>query len=306
VKMSDSINNTFDKLDDLVVEPCLEIHNREVNSPTPRASFNGLLKKAPGDSTSVANGLSQQLIHQINLILSDALVSCDDLNVEPGDAAFALLQPPAKEALQKAIESRGIPMTINSAYRTIAQQLLLFNWLNGTSPVAPPGRSNHQSGLALDIDDPRGWEPFLIRHNWQPLAGDPPHFDYVGGGTRDIRSTAILAFQKIWNKNHPNERINEDGNWGPQTESCLNHSPAIGFDIAPWDDKPRILRLSKPLMEGSDVRKLQEKLQAAGFAITVADGVFGSKTDIAVKEFQKQKNLTADGLVGPKTLQLIA
>lgn len=195
--MSEFINDTSNQLDDVVIEPCLEIHDREVNSPTPKASFNGLLRNAPGDSTSVANGLSQQLIHQINLVVSDALVSCDDLNVKPGDAAYALLQPPAKQALEKAIQARGIPMIINSAYRTIAQQLLLYNWLSGTSPVARPGRSNHQSGLALDIEDPRGWEPFLKSQGWQPLAGDPPHFNYVGGGTKDIRSTAILAFQKL-------------------------------------------------------------------------------------------------------------
>jgi peptidoglycan hydrolase-like protein with peptidoglycan-binding domain len=59
-------------------------------------------------------------------------------------------------------------------------------------------------------------------------------------------------------------------------------------------------------MEGSDVRKLQEKLKAAGLAISVADGVFGTGTDKAVKEFQKQKSLVADGIVGSKTLEQIA
>ncbi|WP_414573789.1 peptidoglycan-binding protein [Nostoc sp. CCY 9925] len=302
--MSDSISDTSYQTDDLVIETCLEIHDYEVNSPTPRG-FNGLLIKAPGNSTSVANVLSQQLIHQLNLVLPNALENCDDLNVKPGDAAFALLQPPAKQALERAIQARGIPMVINSAYRTIAQQMLLFNWLNRTSPVARPGRSNHQSGLALDIEDPRGWEPFLIRHNWQPLAGDPPHFDYVGGSTTDIRSTAILAFQKLWNKNHPNEKIKEDGKWGLQTENALNNSPTTGFDIAPWDEIPRILRLSKPLMQGSDVIELQEKLKAAGLAVSI-DGVFGSGTEKAVKEFQQQKSLVADGIVGEKTRQLIA
>lgn len=303
--MSDSINDTSDQLDDLFVEPCLEIHEHEVNSATRAVRGNFILKSAPGNSTSVANVLSQQLIHQLNLVFPNALESCDDLNVKPGEAAFALLQPPAKQALQKAIQARGIPMIINSAYRTIAQQLLLFNWLNGTSPVALPGRSNHQSGLALDIEDPRGWERFLIPHGWKPLAGDPPHFDYLGGGTKDIRSQAILAFQKLWNKNHPNDKIWEDGDWGPQTEDSLNNSPITGFDIAPWDDKPRILRLSKPRMEGSDVIKLQEALKKGGIAISV-DGEFGPATDTAVKEFQQQKSLIADGIVGPQVRQIIA
>ncbi|OUL27305.1 peptidoglycan-binding protein [Nostoc sp. RF31YmG] len=305
--MNDSISDTSEQFDDLVVEPCLEIHEFEESAP--RASFNGLLKDAPTANTSVVNGLSQQLIYQINLIVPDALVSFDDLDVELGSAAYPFVPPAAKLGLQKAIEKRGRKLVVNSAYRTLAQQMLLFNGKKrgeNPNPVAPPGTSNHQSGLALDIEDRTGWLPFLQGSGWQPLAGDPPHIDYQGAGARDLRKATILAFQQLWNKNHPNEKIGEDGIWGDQTESALNRSPAIGFDIAPWDEKPRILRLSRPLMEGSDVRQLQEKLKAAGFAISVADGVFGAKTDTAVKEFQKQKNLTADGLVGPKTLELIA
>jgi hypothetical protein len=185
--------------------------------------------------------------------------------------------------------------------------MLLFNArFNNPNPVAAPGKSNHQSGLALDINDRPGWEPFLKPHGWQPLAGDPPHVDYQGAGARDLRKATIQAFQKLWNKNHPNEKIKDDGLWGPKTESCLNRSPAMGFEKAPWDDKSRTLRLSRPMMEGSDVRKLQEKLKAAGFAISVADGVFGPGTDKAVKEFQKKKSLVADGIVGSKTLEMMA
>jgi hypothetical protein len=293
------------EMDDLVVEPCLEIN--EFEEVSPRASFNGLVKDAPRANTSVVNGLSQQLIYQINLIVPDALVSFDDLDVELGSAAYPFVPPAAKLALQKAIEKRGRKLVVNSAYRTLAQQMLLYNGrFNNPNPVAAPGKSNHQSGLALDINDREGWLPFLQGSGWQPLAGDPPHIDYKGAGARDLRQATILAFQQLWNRNHPNEKIKNDGLWGPKTESCLNRSPAMGFEKAPWDDKPRTLRLSRPMMEGSDVRKLQEKLKAAGFAISVADGVFGPGTDKAVKEFQKKKNLVADGIVGSKTLEMMA
>lgn len=299
--MSDSINDTSDQMNDLVVEPCLEIHEFEESAP--KASFNGLLKDAPEGNTSVVNGLSQQLIYQINLIVPDALVSFDDLDVELGDAAYPFVPFAAKQALQKAIQNRRKTLKVNSAYRTLAQQMLLFKWLNGKSPVAEPGKSNHQSGLALDIEDREGWLPFLRGSGWQPLAGDPPHIDFKG---RDLRKETILAFQQLWNKNHPNEKISEDGDFGPETENALNRSPAAGFAKAPWDDKPRTLRLSRPLMEGSDVRTLQQKLKDAGFAISVVDGVFGPGTDKAVKEFQQKNSLVADGIVGPKTRELMA
>ncbi|MBD2314479.1 peptidoglycan-binding protein [Desertifilum sp. FACHB-1129] len=287
----------------LVFEACFEINEREANSSI-RASFNGLLKDAPGESTAIANGLSQQLIHQINLILPNALVSCEGFNVDLEDAAFLLVQPPAQQALHRAIQERGKTMLVNSGYRTLAQQMLLFNWLNGISPVAEPGKSNHQSGLAIDIEDPRGWEPYLIRHGWYPLAGDPPHFDFDGGGIQDIRRTAILAFQKLWNENHPTEKISEDGAYGPQTAKALNRAPANGFSKAPWDNSPRVLRLSRPMMEGSDVVRLQEKLKATGIAVST-DGLFGVGTEKAVKEFQQKNNLKPDGIVGATTLEYL-
>ena len=52
--------------------------------------------------------------------------------------------------------------------------------------------------------------------------------------------------------------------------------------------------------KGSDVRTCQELLNKLGYGL-VADGVFGTKTETAVKDFQKKNNLTSDGIVGPKT-----
>lgn len=302
--MSDTTVDTSNQTGNYEFEPCIEINEGEARSSGRKGSFEGLLQDAPGCSTSIVNGLSQQLIHQMNLIVPDALVSFDDLNVHLEDAAFPFLQPSAKQGLQQAIQDRGITMSVNSAYRTIAQQLLLYRWGSGCGfhVVALPGHSNHQSGLALDIEDPDGWEPFLEQYGWRRLGSfDPPHFDYVGEGTQDLRDTAMLAIQKLWNKNHPNETIDEGGGFGPQTENALNRSPAMGFAKAPWDEKPRILRMSRPLMEGSDVEKLQKALN-----ILPVDGVFGPGTDTAVKDFQKKKGLEKDGIVGPKTLEKMA
>lgn len=141
-----------------------------------------------------------------------------------------------------------------------------------------------------------------MRYDWNPLPGDPPHFDYQGDGTIDLRSQSILAFQQLWNQNHPDQRITEDGGFGPQTEDALNRSPARGFPKAPWDEKPRTLRLAMPRMEGSDVLKLQEGLKKAGIVVGT-DGEFGPGTDKAVKEFQQQKGLKPDGIVGTRTRQ---
>ncbi|QQO40904.1 lysin, L-alanyl-D-glutamate peptidase [Bacillus phage 015DV002] len=53
--------------------------------------------------------------------------------------------------------------------------------------------------------------------------------------------------------------------------------------------------------KGNDVKTLQSKLNAAGFNCGAADGIFGVKTEQAVKAFQKAVGLAVDGLYGAKT-----
>jgi N-acetylmuramoyl-L-alanine amidase len=306
-------------------ENCLVIN--EIDSGGTRASFNGLLRDAPGCATMVANVLSQQSIHEVNVLLEEAtgksselLVSFDTLNVDLGDAAYPYLQPPAVAALEKAILDRGTRMTVNSAYRTLAQQFLLYSWWNDGAcafqAVAPPGASDHQAGLAIDIEDYDNWRPYLERQGWEWFGpGDRPHFTYVKsdriefikikGESIDTRFTATLAFQRLWNRNNPGAKIGEDGDYGSVTEGKLKLSPANGFKLAPWDQKPRLLRLSLPRMEGSDVEGLQTALKKAGASLVI-DGEFGPGTDKAVKEFQKQKKLNIDGIVGPLTKAAMA
>ena len=52
---------------------------------------------------------------------------------------------------------------------------------------------------------------------------------------------------------------------------------------------------------GSDVTTLQNALNKAGGYGLTADGIFGPKTEAAVKDFQKKKGLSVDGICGPKT-----
>ena len=48
--------------------------------------------------------------------------------------------------------------------------------------------------------------------------------------------------------------------------------------------------------EGDEVTALQKRLQLAD-----ADGTFGPKTEAAVRQFQREHDMVADGIVGPKT-----
>ena len=78
-----------------------------------------------------------------------------------------------------------------------------------------------------------------------------------------------------------------------------------GLDDAPQATQPTnpYPVPDKPLRRGSrgnDVRWLQYELTQSGYQIVV-DGIFGSKTDRCVRDYQLQKGLQVDGVVGPIT-----
>ncbi len=56
---------------------------------------------------------------------------------------------------------------------------------------------------------------------------------------------------------------------------------------------------------GSKVKEIQRKLNELGFSVGNVDGIFGSKTLAAVKNFQKSRGLTVDGIVGTNTAKAL-
>ena len=60
--------------------------------------------------------------------------------------------------------------------------------------------------------------------------------------------------------------------------------------------------LSKYGSSGKEVKQIQTKLKNWGYYKGNIDGIYGSQTLKAVKDFQKKNGLTVDGIVGDKTL----
>ncbi len=86
----------------------------------------------------------------------------------------------------KAAKADGISLSISSAYRSNSKQTELHNCApgcTGGNPAAAPGYSNHQSGVALDVNEPlNSW----MRSNGSRYgykwfgSGDPVHFSPEG------------------------------------------------------------------------------------------------------------------------------
>jgi hypothetical protein len=254
-----------------------------------------------GCDTGQIQGLSQQVLEKIiadrpNTLskINHQLIICEGTQNNP------YLQTKAYEALVRAVEDRGVRLHINSCLRTPMQQYMLRRQFEqgicGIRAAAPPPLSNHNSALAIDIEDAQGWLPFLEKQNWIWIGSfDPVHFDFKGGG-EDLGPLQVQVFQELWNQFNPQDKISADGNWGPATAAKVSESPAQGFGQLPV--------LTKGLF-ANEVGILQLLLRKA-LKLTpdqlAADMHFGSETFKAVVKFQEENGLVADGRVGPETI----
>jgi len=67
----------------------------------------------------------------------------------------------------------------------------------------------------------------------------------------------------------------------------------------------RELYLTDPYMKGDDVKTAQFILERKEFTPGTCDGVFGKKTENAVKGFQEANGLKADGIIGKNTAEAL-
>ncbi|CAN5920232.1 hypothetical protein BH11MYX3_BH11MYX3_08340 [soil metagenome] len=199
---------------------------------TPVSSF-----ETTSCSTGTVLELSRQIAEETDCLMPGQLVKFDvvaGLQIT-GSAVLPYLGADARADLYTGAAMAGAtPMQITSAFRTVVQQYLLFRWFQlgrcSITAAADPGRSNHESGRALDIGNYTAFITILGNHGWaHDVPGDPVHFDHLASA--DLRGTDVLAFQRLWNRNAPEDLIAEDGDFGPATEDRVKRAPAEGFGI---------------------------------------------------------------------------
>lgn len=97
----------------------------------------------------------------------------------------------------------------------------------------------------------------------------------------------ILRFQKLCNdlgiKDYEGKALVEDNKLGQRTRSCIGKMPVIKLGL-----------------RGETVRFIQEVVRAI-----LIDGNFGPITKKCVIQYQKDKGIEVDGVVGPQTWNAI-
>jgi len=204
----------------------------------------GELVDARTCSTAPSMPLNAQIAAQLNCSQDDLFSAIDDIpNVRLGAAANPFMQGPAARALRNAAAANpGATMVLHSTWRSVVQQYILSSWQGscGIGVAAPPGRSNHESGLAIDLPlettqrfrsalRNAGFAWYCDINNRGRIGGcrDTPHHSYRNG--REVASLGVRAFQQLWNRAHPEDRIRESGAFDSSTRSRMRRAPLGGF-----------------------------------------------------------------------------
>ena len=233
-----------DQIDD-EVDPAIEDHFEEQPfDPVLKDSVRTVedVVRSGACSTEPLRVLDEQIAQELSCLAPGTMARIDDTpNLSRGGGVRGALQADAAVALRRAVAQIG-GMSLNSGWRSVAQQYVLKRWEGscGVRIAATPGNSNHESGLAIDTSDfdrsavrnalrAAGFTWYCSARNGGRISGcaDPVHFEYGGG--RDLRGSAVRAFQRLWNRNHPEDRIAEDGGWGAQTAERVARAPVAGF-----------------------------------------------------------------------------
>lgn len=178
-------------------------------------------------STEGGEGLSLQLVEVQRCLHPGQFVSFANANITATSPRVHLVaQASARTALQTAAAT--VALQINSGFRPLSDQYLL--WASGEcAVVAVPGSSNHQSGRAVDVDNTVAARTALTNAGcvWFG-SSDAVHYDCPGV---DLRDDSVRSFQRLWNMNHPEAPLAEDGSWGPMTLAAMQMAPAEGFPL---------------------------------------------------------------------------
>ena len=111
----------------------------------------------------------------------------------------------------------------------------------------------------------------------------------------DATVNAVKAFQKA-------NKISETGVCDTQLRRYIWPSDTVAENEEATESAGTTLKKGS---HGAAVSNLQMRLKAAGFLLGNADGIYGDKTEKAVKNLQKKYSIKQDGICGPITWSVL-
>ncbi len=247
----------------------------------------------------------------------------------------------AKNRYESLIKAKGWTITYNSAYRPYQYQKHLYEISQnptacsaektkhglGTLVAEPSYTAPHTAGIAFDatvknasgtaLNSMTSVSSSLIAVAEQAglyfphTTTDGVHHQLsTSGAVLGVGSSGPAVTTLQTNLNKVGYSVTVDGVFGSGTETAVRQfQSAHGLTVdgkvgsATSSKLSALATTTTTLRSGSsgdEVKVLQRLLTKKGYSVT-ADGVFGSGTETAVKNFQRAQGLTVDGIVGSAT-----
>ncbi|WP_329564654.1 peptidoglycan recognition protein family protein [Kitasatospora sp. NBC_01266] len=187
--------------------------------------------------------------------------------VDTADAAWAEM---AGNRQWISVENEGVSGDSLTASQ-LENAAQLYAWLHG------------EYGVPLQAtDDPNGQGL-----GWHGMGGDAwgGHPDCPGDPIKAQRAAILARAQQI---------LTPTAVPAPQPAPAPAPAPAG----PPWPGE--YLRLQPTMLHDANVRTWQQRMSDRGWALTV-DGWYGQQSQTVCRQFQQEKGLTVDGIVGPQT-----
>jgi peptidoglycan hydrolase-like protein with peptidoglycan-binding domain len=223
---------------------------------------------------------------------------------QPGDLVFYSFrgQRPDHVGMVEAVGSGGKFTTIEGNVGNSCKRLARSTSTSGLLGFGRPrydgmssqGRGGNGSPRTLAIgargEDVKGLQAILAGAGLLPASG-------IDGDFGPKTKAAVIALQR-------NLGVTADGIVGPVTHAAID--ALLRFLAAqeghPTSDPRRDdLPMLRNGAKGDHVKLAQARLQGHGFDPGPVDGIFGDKTERAVRAFQQARGLEVDGVIGPLT-----
>lgn len=210
----------------------------------------------------------------------------------------------AKRAETPATRAEPPPTQLNPRTATDGPRNQAGNGALGTESLRADVERNLPSRPTLR-EGARGAEVSDLQESLKRNGADPGDIDGKFGPQTEA---AVKQYQT-------DKGLQVDGVAGPETWGSLQKADAAAAN-KPAETKPAgadgatdgTTGSQETLRDGAKgeaVKDLQNKLKAAGVDPGKVDGKFGPRTEAAVKQYQAERGLKQDGVVGPKTWDAI-
>ncbi len=230
------------------------------------------------DSTYIKGGSDGEAVKNVQTKLKALKYYSGQITGHVGDKT--------KEAIRKFQRDHGLTADGIVGPQTMAKIDAVYASKGGA--VAPSGNG---SNLKLNSSGPS------VRNLQQDLTMLGYYWAQITGNFGAKTEAAVKAFQK-------DHGLTADGVAGKKTLEAVRRAvEKKGGSSSSSNNNGSVLKLNS---QGTKVSQMQRDLKQLGYYYAEVTGNFGAKTEAAVKKFQKDKGLYADGVAGSKTLDAIA